>query len=474
MDIVDYCYTISLSIQTMPPRSTVYPVNWYQTSSMFQQFRFSKISSSNAFLFRFVTQINYIISMKILGIFLLVYPLFVYSQPCPNDCNSHGRCHYPGQVCECFDGYLAGDCSERYCPMGNAWVDVAIGVDNAHNLVECSNKGSCNRATGVCSCQSGFEGRACERLSCPGQCNSRGRCQSMQYYATTRDPGEIVHSTIQDFSLYSYDSIWDAHKIYGCNCDSHYHGHDCLLRKCPTGDDPLTGVGVSQPLLGNPNQVSDIQKVVCKAASGTFTLTFRGATSAPIPFNANQALLSSMIQAIPTIGSGGINLILQSTTQACTPDSSSWTVEFLQQFGNLPRLVPNATGLVFNTAAFTPYVTVAVQQVGTREDSDCSGRGICDTATGVCGCSQNFMTSNGLVNTGALGPGSRGDCGYYTAQIQVCPGDVLSCSAHGQCNSGAVRTYNCICADGWTGADCSLRYVMSILTTSYLIYIVVF
>lgn len=379
-------------------------------------------------------------------------------EPCPNDCSNHGRCIMSGQNCECFAGFMGGDCSLRTCPTGRAWADVAISTDNAHNMAECSNKGVCNRQTGTCACQTGFEGSACQRKSCPNQCNAQGNCMSMEYYASTRDQGELSHTSITDFSLFSYQSIWDAGKIFGCSCDDSYFGYDCSLRKCPTGDDPLTGVGVSAPALGNPNQVNDIQKVVCKAAGGTFTLSFRNKSSRPIPFNANVVALTNALNNITSIGAGGVNVILQSTTQACTPEGSSWTVEFLQQYGNLPRLVPNATGLVFLTAAFTPFVTVAVQVVGTREDAVCSNRGVCDTTTGVCQCTPNFMTSNGLMNNNArdLQPGTRGDCGYPVATIQVCPGTV-SCMGHGQCVGNPTRTYNCICSQGWRGADCSER-----------------
>jgi len=39
-----------------------------------------------------------------------------------------------------------------------AWSDMASGVDLAHQNAECSNRGICNRRTGACECQKGFEG----------------------------------------------------------------------------------------------------------------------------------------------------------------------------------------------------------------------------------------------------------------------------------------------------------------------------
>lgn len=56
---------------------------------------------------------------------------------------------------------------------------------------------------------------------------------------------------------------WDADRIFGCSCDPEYTGYDCSRRVCPVGDDPLT-----------PGS-AEVQVLVCDAASGTFTLSFR-------------------------------------------------------------------------------------------------------------------------------------------------------------------------------------------------------
>ena len=52
----------------------------------------------------------------------------------------------------------------------------------AHDvMVECSNMGVCDRLRGVCNCADGYEGGACERLSCPvstgtgAPCHGNGR-----------------------------------------------------------------------------------------------------------------------------------------------------------------------------------------------------------------------------------------------------------------------------------------------------------
>ena len=97
---------------------------------------------------------------------LLVGVLFVHiaNAICPNGCNGHGSCTV-GNVCQCYDGWNGGaaDCSFRECKTGPAWADKATATDIGHNLVECSNAGSCDRRSGLCNCFPGFAGTSCQR-----------------------------------------------------------------------------------------------------------------------------------------------------------------------------------------------------------------------------------------------------------------------------------------------------------------------
>lgn len=56
------------------------------------------------------------------------------------------------------------------CPSGTAWVDKAYAVDQAHQVMECSNAGICDRKSGLCKCFEGFTGTACQRSKFSSAC----------------------------------------------------------------------------------------------------------------------------------------------------------------------------------------------------------------------------------------------------------------------------------------------------------------
>jgi len=100
-------------------------------------------------------------------------------------------------------------------------------TDSAHYYMECSNKGVCDRSTGVCTCYSGYDGVACQRASCPGTptCSGHGVCKTKNQLALE-----------DNLNIYR---LWDKDTTMGCDCDSGYTGPDCSLRQCKFGTDPL-------------------------------------------------------------------------------------------------------------------------------------------------------------------------------------------------------------------------------------------
>jgi hypothetical protein len=66
---------------------------------------------------------------------------------------------------------------------GRAWADVPTSATTAHAYAECSNRGSCDRSSGTCTCFTGFTGPACNRMSCPNDCSGHGVCHSIKNMA---------------------------------------------------------------------------------------------------------------------------------------------------------------------------------------------------------------------------------------------------------------------------------------------------
>ena len=177
---------------------------------------------------------------------------------CPKDdvgrvCSGHGSCNQnTGYLCKCDDGYTGRFCEGMQCRLGYAWSAEPrdrgdmFGDGGTHPWGwECSNRGTCDRSKGTCTCDVMMEGEACQHLKCPNSdCGGNGVCVNLK---------NLTAETKQDgVSLgFTYD-LWDAYMIRGCLCrGSYFHGpllgdvsdflpHDCNRMSCPTGDDPYT------------------------------------------------------------------------------------------------------------------------------------------------------------------------------------------------------------------------------------------
>ena len=339
---------------------------------------------------------------------------------------------------ECASGFTGADCSLRECPTGAAFFDMAEIDDTAHLQTTCSGRGHCDHTTGECSCATGYVGIACERTKCKHDCSRRGKCISMRHLAdSTRN-----HESLQ----YSYQ-LWDADKLYGCECDLGYAGYDCSLRVCPFGDDPLT----------QSETDDEIQLLRCTAnasSNGHMVLYFDGKASSAIPVSSSVMTLKHALKTIPLIVD--VEVHYTTGTTLCRDDGMDNIVyiTFTHNPGPLPPLVAETFDMdptsVVEIAASTSLGMLTDHNgvnhfnvKGNKENEECSNRGICDQETGSCNC----FDTNGDQYAG-------NDCSeVVTSPVTNCPGDPI-CSDRGVCDATTKR---CICEDGYTGGDCSQR-----------------
>jgi EGF-like domain len=364
---------------------------------------------------------------------------------CPNHCSGHGLCN---SNCTCFNGFHGIDCSLLLCPSGRAWFDIPSADDVAHaNYTECSNKGSCDRATGMCACNYGYTGAACERNLCPigttaskslQPCSGHGQCIS------TRE--QVKKSLFAIYASTSAYNEWDADMVHGCLCHDGWLGVACNLRTCPKGDDPIT-VGRSE---------TQFVDCVNSNSVGSLILSFGGESTKPIPFDASADVIRWRLKSLSSIED--VSVVISSGSVFCSSEGSLTEITFLLPQKPTFRLIVSVYDSFDGWAAVRADGEVSMVNqlkysiVGTKESVECSNRGICDESTGTCSCFAGYASSDGLG-----GLGTRGDCGFTSLDGVDCPlYNGLSCGGgtRGLCNS---IDGTCACLHGFEGADCSSR-----------------
>jgi len=371
-------------------------------------------------------------------------------------CAGRGVCDNSTFTCECFQGFSGSACTLRDCPVGPAWFDEATSSNRAHAPVECSGRGACDSERGECVCDENFEGSSCQRLKCPGvddgrqnPCSGHGRCLPMWRLALEAQDEFGISSPVAygdaDEAL-SQSGSWDRDMVQGCHCDSRndfqpydgpvglisgiqlnnprvggWAGYDCSRRWCPTGDDPMTEGGEYEVQTIGCNNLTDHNQ--------NFTLTFRQQTTEPINPQSTAHELELILEGLTTIGDvevvipgGGVNSTVcmpgfglqESSVNASGQDRflpggfTGVQVTFLTELGDLPMLIARAQHPKERRDQEVVWTKIGVNETvkGTKENVECSNRGLCDYSTGECECMPGFSGSAGNQSTGL-----RRDCG---------------------------------------------------------------
>jgi len=276
---------------------------------------------------------------------------------CPNACSGHGTCNSMDQ-CNCYaesteadaeELWRGADCSLMACDRGVSWNVVADGSNHKHkDEVECSDGGVCDTSTGECICYPGFEGSACQRTKCPNDCSGHGTCRSNTDFAVDYSEAvfreqndknkKTVTGSYYDYFLVTYEKAWDSGMQYGCLCDIGFRGVDCNTVECPTSYDAM-------------------DEETCKKYSewekwGTYA--------------------------------GNEFAIIDPVTKKATSPSlhGQGNTILIREWHDPAR-----------TAAKAPIPYNPIEEYpcnGAPAGDYCSGRGTCDTSSGICQCFQGF------------------------------------------------------------------------------------
>jgi len=268
--------------------------------------------------------------------------------------------------------------------------------------------------TGRCTCMNGFTGSACHRLECPFtqySCSGHGECYTMYDLAGLAEVnGELAGYT---YGLTPNNpATWDAQHVQGCVCTEGYHGYDCSLLKCPTGDNP-----------DSMGQIDEIQVVNCTATDaaidnpqvGTNDATtaiklafeYKNEISTSVYSYATAVQVKAALEAMDGIREVSVESSTANGDTLCATSTGGFKVTFLTEHGDLPLLKLKSAISEDGTTRSATKVGSYEIQAGTKEENTCSDRGICDETTGKCMCFNGYAASDGKG-----GAGIYPDCGH--------------------------------------------------------------
>jgi hypothetical protein len=144
-------------------------------------------------------------------------------------------------------------------------------------------------------------------------------------------------------------ALWDPHPLLGFDGDSAKKGSGVLSASA-------AGVAV----VGGVNEVQTVT-ITGAPTGGTFTLTYEGATTAAIAYNAAASAVASAVAALPNVGTGNV---------AGGGGALPGTPVTLTFQGSLAkRNVTQLTAAAAFTGGTTPAISVATTTAGSAVDS---------------------------------------------------------------------------------------------------------
>lgn len=243
-------------------------------------------------------------------------------------------------------------------------------TNTAHDYMECSNKGLCDRERGQCECLPGYDGVACQRASCPSNVNSitpgsgandksniafkifNGKTaftgRALSNAQVNQCSGHGTCMTIEQLAFLDNNNIydlWDKDSSMGCKCDPGYTGPDCSSRVCVSGIDPLYTDDTTARVT---HATVRFESSDASALSGNYAIKFYDITgedwlTGPIPISGTGVInakthCDSVTEALLELPSGVVPSIECSQNVISTDKGVEYTLTFTGNPGPLREL----------------------------------------------------------------------------------------------------------------------------------------
>lgn len=221
---------------------------------------------------------------------------------------------------------------------------------------------------GVCECFTGFDAAPdCSLRNCPlgptwsdsatandsahnlAECSNRGKCD--------RNTGQ-------------------------CSCETMFEGSACKRLACPNDCS-----GRDRCLSAKALARMEDPGILRKSSGCTSTEICSEVNAYQTPW----AVLWVLMYPQPKVAvswTGGVGSV-------CIVSGNNIQVTFLQDFGDLPLLIPGGTNLGQTSGTDPPLITAQKVVTGDKESDICSSHGTCDEDKGICQCLDDWMTSDG-------------------------------------------------------------------------------
>jgi hypothetical protein len=226
-----------------------------------------------------------------------------------------------------------------------------------------------------------------------------------------------------DQFYHSFAGLWDFDRQMACLCDAKWTDIDCSRRMCPKGN---------YALYSDTDQVDEIQKISAGVSGTTtwtqdttFSMIFRSTlgeefTTRPVWFGdattqgTEDALLQNALKALPN---RVIEDVVVTQDDRSATDAFAMSVTFAGAcntgdvtqlnvithtctVGCMPVLSLSIDAEVIASVALQMHTATVVP--GTKVNTECSGRGVCDYESGICDCFSGYTDESCSTQTALI------------------------------------------------------------------------